>query len=110
MRERIAHEASSHSLSSFLVGSSEGNLGRITVVVATEDPVKSLVSAEYIFEKVDSVRAHSQWPEELLVLPVEIRRKARAGGGEASGSTHPQACLATRLKAWNECSNTIEHE
>ena len=72
VRERIAHEASSHSESSFLVGSSEGNLGRLAVVVATDEPVKSLLgSAEYIFEKVDSVRAHSQWPEELLVLPVE---------------------------------------
>ena len=39
---------------------------------------------------------------------MKLRRKARAGSGEASGSTHPQACLATRVKAWNECSKTIE--
>ena len=46
----------------------------------------------------------------LVSRSVKLRRMARAGSGEASGSTHPQACLATRVKAWNECSNTIEQE
>ena len=30
------------------------------------------------------------------VVGMKLRRKARAGSGEAGSSTHPQACLATR--------------
>ena len=72
MRERIAHEASSHSVSSFLVGSSEGNLGRLAVVERCNRRARQVVGVGRVhLEKVDSVRAHSQWPEELLVLPVE---------------------------------------
>ena len=83
MRDKIAHDASSHSECSFFVGSSEGYLGRIAVVVATGEPFKSLGSAEYILE-VESMRAHVSGPTKHRCYQMKLRRKAQAGSGEAS--------------------------